>query len=324
MPDKHDATDGADYSASAQHGGPVTIESLTPDSPQFRPAAKHPGRAEGVVAFSFATALIAFVLFGVAYWQNSSSEILGLTIGIGFVMTGVGMVAWGKYLMPPGPFMEERHRMVPTPAERERFVTDFASRGKVAVEGRRKFLAKMFGAAVGVLSIVAAFPLLRSLGPLPGSSLYTTKWRKDSKLVDINGNPVHVDALDVGSALTVFPSDDIGGAQSQTMLIRAATATLPATRPGRGSWGPDGYLAYSKVCTHAGCPVGLYQEETQQLLCPCHQSLFDVLNGAEPVFGPAPRPLPQLPLYVDSHGFLRAQDGYDEPIGPGFWERGND
>jgi ubiquinol-cytochrome c reductase iron-sulfur subunit len=122
----------------------------------------------------------------------------------------------------------------------------------------------------------------------------------------------------------VFPEDDIGGADSQTILIRPALTALPATRPGRDNWGPAGYLAYSKVCTHAGCPVGLYQEETQQLLCPCHQSLFDVLDGAEPVFGPAPRPLPQLPLYVDQHGVLRAQADYDEPIGPGFWERGND
>ena len=94
------------------------------------------------------------------------------------------------------------------------------------------------------------------------------------------------------------------------------------TKPGRETWGPAGYVAYSKVCTHAGCPVGLYEQLTQQLLCPCHQSLFNVREGAQPIFGPAPRPLAQLPLYVDGAGYLRAQTGYDEPIGPGFWERG--
>ena len=91
------------------------------------------------------------------------------------------------------------------------------------------------------------------------------------------------------------------------------------------SWGPEGYLAFSKVCTHAGCPVALYQKALDELLCPCHQSIFEVGPGrpATPVFGPAPRPLPQLPLYVDSKGYLRAQNRYDEPVGPGFWERGN-
>jgi ubiquinol-cytochrome c reductase iron-sulfur subunit len=298
-------------------------EPLTVDSPQFRPAAKHPARAEMLAAGAFILALAGYVGFGIAYWQNADSELLGATIGIGFVMTGVGLVAWGKYLMPAGPFVEDRHRLVATPEERARFIGDFSSRGQVAIE-RRGFLGKLLGAGIAVLSVVAAFPLLRSLGPLPGGTLYHTKWTPGAKLVTIDGQAVDVDFLEVGGAVTVFPEDDIGGADSQTILIRPALTALPATRPGRDNWGPAGYLAYSKVCTHAGCPVGLYQEETQQLLCPCHQSLFDVLDGAEPVFGPAPRPLPQLPLYVDQHGVLRAQADYDEPIGPGFWERGND
>ena len=105
---------------------------------------------------------------------------------------------------------------------------------------------------------------------------------------------------------TVFPNTDVGGALSQTLLIHAQADGNIITKPGRETWGPDGYLAFSKVCTHAGCPVGLYDKNTQQLLCPCHQSLFDIVLGkaAEPVFGPAPRPLAQLPLYVDDEGFL--------------------
>jgi ubiquinol-cytochrome c reductase iron-sulfur subunit len=106
------------------------------------------------------------------------------------------------------------------------------------------------------------------------------------------------------------------------MLVRAEPAGVPfTTMSGREGWTPDGYVAYSKLCTHAGCPVGLYEELSQQLLCPCHQSLFDVKTGANPVFGPAPRNLPQLALMVDTKGFLRAQHGYTEPVGPGFWER---
>jgi ubiquinol-cytochrome c reductase iron-sulfur subunit len=91
--------------------------------------------------------------------------------------------------------------------------------------------------------------------------------------------------------------------------------------PGRETWAPAGYVAYSKVCTHAGCPVGLYEQQLQLLVCPCHQSMFDVTNGAVPKFGPAPRPLPQLPLQITSDGYLVAQAGYDQPVGPGYWER---
>jgi ubiquinol-cytochrome c reductase iron-sulfur subunit len=317
-----DVPDVADTAAAGGDGERSTLETLSIDAPQFQIAAKHPRRAEMVVAVSFLVAILAFAGFGAAYVVNARSEVLGAALGIGMSALGVAFVAWGKYLMPRGPFVESRHRLVPTPEERARMIGDFSSRGKVAIE-RRGFLAKLMGAAVGIFSIVAIFPLLRSLGPLPGNTLYGTKWRKGIRVVDIDGNPVNVGDLDVGSVLTVFPADDVGSAVSQTILVRPSLTSV-VTRPGRETWSPDGYLAYSKVCTHAGCPVALYEEENQQLLCPCHQSLFDIMNGAEPVFGPAPRPLPQLPLGVDGQGFLVAQDGYDEPIGPGFWERGND
>jgi ubiquinol-cytochrome c reductase iron-sulfur subunit len=272
---------------------------------------------------AFVVALLAFAGFGAAYWQNANSQVMAATLGIGMVAVGYGLAAWGKYLMPRGPFVEERHRMVATPAERQRIIGDFSSRGKIAIE-RRGFLVKLMGAAMGVFGIVAAFPLIRSLGPLPKNTLYETKWKKGSRLTTIDGQPVTVDFIDQGGKLTVFPEDDVGSAISQTVLLRPTLGDPPlVTQPGRESWCPQGFVAYSQVCTHAGCPVALYQARTQQLLCPCHQSLFDVLNGAEPVFGPAPRPLPQLPLMIDADGFLRAQGPYDEPIGPGFWERDN-
>ena len=113
---------------------------------------------------------------------------------------------------------------------------------------------------------------------------------------------------------------DRGQAVDQTVLIRISNENF-TTQKGRETWGPKGYVAYSKVCTHLGCPVGLYEQQLQLLVCPCHQSMFNVTNGAIPQFGPAPRPLPQLPLYIDADGYLRSQADYDQPVGPGFWER---
>ena len=219
--------------------------------------------------------------------------------------------------------------LAPTPIEREVFIEDFASRGKVAVE-RRGLLIKALGLASGVLGVVLAFPLLRSLGPLPKTTLRKTAWRKGSYLVDITGRKIKPADIEVGGFITVFPPDDIGGAYSQTMLIHVTPmqsgymAPPPEFAKQRATWAPLGFIAFSKLCTHAGCPVGLYEELTERMLCPCHQSVFVVRDAAIPVFGPAPRPLPQLPLYIDEDGYFRAQDGYDEPVGPGYWERGSD
>ena len=189
---------------------------------------------------------------------------------------------------------------------------------------RRKLLGGLFAAGSGIFGIVALFPLLRSLGPVPGLSLDVTNWRKGTILVDSNGRPVHRDTLVVGGIMTVYPrglqNTDAGQAIDQTVLIRVQDSDF-TTEKGRETWAPAGYVAYSKVCTHLGCPVGLYEQELELLVCPCHQSMFNVRNGAVPEFGPAPRPLPQLPLTFDSNGYLAAQEGYDQAVGPGFWER---
>jgi ubiquinol-cytochrome c reductase iron-sulfur subunit len=300
---------------------PVVTVSI--NAPQFEVAAANPQQVERGIAVMFALAAVGFAGFGAAYWQNASNFWLGISLALGMFGLGVGMVAWGKYLMPRGPFSESRHATGPTEEEREAFLTDFASRGKVAIE-RRGFLVKLLALAGGVFGIVAIFPLLRSLGPLPKHMFYTTAWRKGDYLVTPDGRRVHVDDLEEGGVLTVFPPNDIGGALSQTILIRPLLTDV-VTAPLRKTWGPAGYLAFSKVCTHAGCPVALYEHAIGILLCPCHQSAFEVGpdKPAVPIFGPAPRPLPQLALYVDRKGYLRAQHGYYEPVGPGFWERGD-
>jgi ubiquinol-cytochrome c reductase iron-sulfur subunit len=236
---------------------------------------------------------------------------------------GVGLIAWGKYLMPRGPFVEERHTLASSPDERNAFAAAIAERGGSVVK-RRKVLGGLLGAGMGIFGIVAAFPLVRSLGPLPKGTLFHTDWVKGTYLVDITGRRVHQDDLAIGSIVTVYPegleNTDNGQAVDQTVLIRISNENF-VTQKGRETWGPDGYVAYSKLCTHLGCPVGLYEQEMQLLVCPCHQSMFNVTNGCIPQFGPAPRPLPQLPLQIDSSGYLQSQSGFNQPVGPGFWER---
>ena len=315
----------------APHGGDVVREQRIPvavpvarfDDPHLQPAARHPERVEKLIAFILLGGIAGVAAFGAAYWQNLAPWTLGVSLGVGLLLLGFGLSAWGKYLMPKGPFVEERHPLASSSAERDAMSAALVQRTGIVVK-RRRLLGGLVGAGMGIFGIVATFPLLRSLGPLPGNALDVTNWKRGSRLVDYNGRPVNVADLAVGSIMTVFPDgyelNTQDQAQDQTVLIRVSTAAF-TTRPGRETWTPAGYVAYSKVCTHLGCPVGLYEQQLELLVCPCHQSMFNVLNGAVPEFGPAPRPLPQLPLMVDRKGYLRAQHGYDQPVGPGFWER---
>jgi ubiquinol-cytochrome c reductase iron-sulfur subunit len=316
--------DAAPGTAAAQAPGDGAVAGVSVtsfDDPILRPYAKRPARAEMVVAFFLLVGLAGFVAYGGLYWVGGQTQWEGVFMGVGLFGFGFGLSAWGKYLLPQGPFVEERHELAGTEAEREALTAAVVDRGVMVVR-RRGFLGTLLGAGAAVMGVVLGFPLIRSLGPTPKKTFDVTSWRPDSHLVDLDGKPVHVTDLQVGGALTVFPKGHEGSSVDQTMLVRAQPAgEQVVTMPGRESWGPEGYVAYSKLCTHAGCPVGLYEQLNQQLLCPCHQSLFNVLTGANPVFGPAPRNLPQLALKLDDQGFLVAQHGYTEPVGPGFWER---
>ncbi len=300
---------------------PMPIATLS--DPHLGDAAKNPQRAEGIIALIFVLAIIVIAGFGAAYVDNWNPWAIGLTMGAGLFLLGFGLTAWGKYLMPQGPFVEERHVLASSPAERDSMAAALVERSAVVVK-RRKLLGGLFALGAGIFGIVAIFPLLRSLGPQPGDSLEVTNWRKGSLLVDSNGRSVNRGTLVAGGIMTVYPEgyeySQYGQSVDQTVLIRVPGGNL-TTAPGRETWAPDGYVAYSKLCTHLGCPVGLYEKQLELLVCPCHQSMFNVLNGAIPQFGPAPRPLPQLPLYFDDNGDLRAQGGYDQAVGPGFYER---
>jgi ubiquinol-cytochrome c reductase iron-sulfur subunit len=300
--------------------------------PHIGDAARHPKRVENIIALVFVVSMVFFGIAGAAYWQNWSPWIFGGALGAGLFAIGFGLTAWGKYLMPQGPFVEERHILAKSPEERNQLSAALVERTAVVVK-RRRILGGLFAAGAGIMAIVLAFPLIRSLGPLPKDEFDVSDWKAGTVLVDSNGRPIRRDTLVAGGIMTVFPRNQIrldaagnvtftdqGLATDQTVLIRLPGGSF-TTMPGRETWAPDGYVAYSKVCTHLGCPVGLYETELEVLVCPCHQSMFNVRDGAVPLFGPAPRPLPQLPLGYNDQGYLISTAPYDQPVGPGFFER---
>jgi len=280
-------------------------------------SSENPRRTETGVAVSFIVATFAGLGLAVTYALGGQTQIEGVLLFLCLGGLGFGMTLWGKQLMPHGPFVQQRHSLVGTEEDRAEFTAAF-TRGEEAF-GRRKLLLGFLAAGFTGLGAALVFPI-RSLGPSPGRSLFETPWTAGSRLVTPDGKFVHLDDLDVSGVYTVFPEGHIGADDAQTLLIRADDKPV-VTHKGRETWSPGGYLAFSKLCTHAGCPVGLYEHDRQQLLCPCHQSTFNVLKGCQPVFGPATRSLPQLPIMVDAEGFLRARSDYTEPVGPGFWNR---
>jgi ubiquinol-cytochrome c reductase iron-sulfur subunit len=279
-----------------------------------RPSGIARSRTEWVVLGLFGlTALMGFVLL-VIYAAGGQTQLEGLILAVALGALGAGIVLWAQSLMDTPIVVEERHPATSTAEE----TADFqAALTEEAGFTRRKALVGMLLAAFGGLGAALLIPAL-SLGPAPGQEQFTTAWRKGLRLVRGDGSPVRADDLTMDSYLTVFPEGAPGSADSQTLLIRVPPELLELTAE-RAAGAPNGYVAYSKICTHAGCPVGLFRATERRLICPCHQSTFDVLRGATPVFGPAGRPLPQLPIRLQADGTFVADGDFNEPVGPSFW-----
>jgi quinol---cytochrome c reductase iron-sulfur subunit len=270
-------------------------------------------RIERVVASAFAVTMVTGVALLVVYASGGQTQIEGVLLAVCLASLGIGIVVWAEYLMQTPVSLEQRHPFASStaaPALSE--VLD-----EEAGFTRRRFLVGMLLGALAGLGAALAIPAL-SLGPAPGRELFTTSWAPGKRLVDIDGIAVRAVDLEIGSIATVFPEGDPGSARAQTLLIRVPPGAL-RLNPDRLAGAPEGYVAYSKVCTHAGCPVGLYLASEQHLVCPCHQSTFDVLDGATPIMGPAGRALPQLPIAMADDGTFTALGDFPEPVGPAFW-----
>jgi ubiquinol-cytochrome c reductase iron-sulfur subunit len=273
-------------------------------------------RAERRTAAGFGLCTVSAVGLAIVYWRGGQPQLEGLFLGLAFAGLAYGFGTWGRFLLPQGPFVQERHSLAASEKDREALEEELDSEPLI---GRRPLLLRSMGLAGAAVAAAFLFPI-RSLGPKPGRKLATTPWRDGLRLITDDGNPVRVVDVPVGGLVTVFPEGHPGSADGQAVLIRVEQGLIKP-KEGREDWSPAGLIVYSKVCTHAGCPVGLLQAATHQLLCPCHQSAFDVLDAAKPVTGPAAAPLPQLPIRITPNGELVARGDFSEPVGPGYWRQ---
>jgi ubiquinol-cytochrome c reductase iron-sulfur subunit len=290
--------------------------------------------AEWQVAALFlvgAAMAIAFVVFYVTVPIHRnigqlSNYALGGSLALSLAAVGAGFIIWAKKLLPHEKAVQDRHEFQSLPAEEAAAEETFFQGIDDIGLGRYKVLRRSLLGVLALLPIPAVM-LARDLGPLPHGSLdpegEITAWKKGDRLVDsVTKVPYKLGDIDVGGIATVMPEgfDDINDESlAPTILIRFAPGQIKSAKELK--WSASDHVAYSKVCTHAGCPISLYEQQTHHLLCPCHQSTFDMSRDAKVVFGPAARPLPQLQIYIDQQGYFRASGPYSQPVGPSFWER---
>ena len=299
-------------------------------------------RAERQVATLFGISALGTVLLIVSYIfvpddlfifipvmgsQNAHQLGLGLGMAISLFFIGMGAIHWAKTLMPDTEVVAQRHEFRSPDSDRKEFVETVKSGVGASGLGRRSLIKKSLGAALG-LSALSPLLLLRDLGPLSGKELEKTTWKSGTYLVTDPGNRrIKASDLEVGAVAQVLPEiedpehrklSDIAKDAVLLIRLRPQEFNLEADKLAMTH---DGLIAFSKICSHMGCAVALYEQQTKHLLCPCHQSTFDVTRAAKVIFGPSARPLPQLDITIDDEGYLVARQPFSEPVGPSFWER---
>ncbi|MER6997787.1 Rieske 2Fe-2S domain-containing protein [Streptomyces sp. NPDC000410] len=300
-------------------------------------------RSERTVALLFTVSMLATIGFIASYvifpvdmniyvWPighiSALNFALGMTLGIALFCIGAGAVHWARTLMSDVEVADDRHPIAAEPEVRAKVHADFRAGAEESGFGRRKLIRNtMFGALAMVP--LSGVMLLRDLGPLPELKLRKTLWAKGKRLMNMNtGQALRPEDIVVGSLTFAMPEglkehdhsfqNEI--AKAALMIVRIQPEDIKDKR--ELEWSHEGIVAYSKICTHVGCPISLYEQQTHHVLCPCHQSTFDLADGARVIFGPAGHALPQLRIGVNKGGYLEALGDFEEPVGPAFWERG--
>ncbi len=309
-------------------------------------------RAERQVATLFGLSTVFTLLFCVSYFYfeigdnpdeilgfGASNVALGLCLAGALLCIGVGTIQWARKLMSDHEIVEFRHPGSSSDEDREETLAILKQGTEESGIARRPLIRNSLLGAAGALGLVAIIPL-RDLGPLPGDKLTHTVWKKGMRVVqDVDGAPIKPASMEIGQLVNgepavFFEENEAGepkyeGVPLQVQKAKAAVIIVKmqpddiSPWKGRENWGVDGVLCFSKICTHVGCPISLWEQQTHHLLCPCHQSTFDLADNGKVIFGPAARHLPQLPLAVDDEGYLIATSDFTEAVGPSFWERDN-
>jgi ubiquinol-cytochrome c reductase iron-sulfur subunit len=308
-------------------------------------------RAERQVAAMFILSMVFVVLFVVAYVTidgraelyipvlgdiGLSNVALGFTMGMAVLLIGTGAIQWAKKLMADHEVVQHRHAMA-SPPSADREALDNYEAGKVESGFTQYKLIRRTLIGALVLFPIPLIVMLRDLWPTPAGSpsmveiLSTTLWRDGLRIaIDGTYQPIRPEELPVGGLVSAIPINIMEVQKEEHNLNARGKAAIILVRmdptdirsqQGEG-WDYQGILAYSKICTHVGCPIALYEHRTHHLLCPCHQSTFDLADSGNVIFGPAARRMPQLPIGVDEEGYLVARSDFAEPVGPSFWERG--
>lgn len=300
-------------------------------------------RSERTVAMLFTLSMLATIGFIASYVIFPVDKIvyifpigkvsalnfaLGMTLATALFCIGAGAVHWARTLMSDVEVAAERHEIAAPPEVKAQVLQDFADGARESGIGRRPLIRNTMLGALAMLPL-SAVVIMRDLGPLPEDKLRKTLWAKGKLLINDNTNePLRPEDVIVGSLTFVRPEGlEEGQHDFQTQIAKAALMIVrlqPADIKDKQEleWSHEGIVAYSKICTHVGCPISLYEQQTHHVLCPCHQSTFDLSDGARVIFGPAGHALPQLRIGVNDEGFLEALGDFEEPVGPAFWERG--
>jgi ubiquinol-cytochrome c reductase iron-sulfur subunit len=304
---------------------------------------KREKRIERLIAFLLVitgvSALAFVVIYGWWPWHYKQgfaadklyTPLLGFTMGLALFSLGAAIIVWAKKLMPEEVAVQDRHDNNPDLDERALTAATLMSALDETGIKRRPLLKGALAVGAAPLGLMLAVPLgalIKSPHPKGEKSpLFTTGWAKGVRMVRKDGTPIRPGDVSAGGLETVFPGIPDGTtlkyADSPTLLIHLREEDAAEVKPRKGFENAHygSYYAYSKICTHAGCPASLFEQQTNRLLCPCHQSQFDVKDSCRPVFGPATRRLPQLSITVDDEGYFVARGDYTAAIGPAFWER---
>ena len=310
-------------------------------------------RAERQVALMFALAIVLVVVFIVAFFTIDGDEfvslpvfgevkalhfVMGLTFGGAAFLIGAGAIHWAKKLMTDVEVEQARPPLKSSEEATEEALAVFEAGTEQSGFTKYPIIRRTLIGALALLPLPLLF-MLRDLwqtppgDPRPEDLLNRTMWQAGERIVtDITHQPVKAADIPVGGLVNAIP-ESLPELEEEEQNLNArgkAAIFLIRMRPDeivsqqQEGWDVEGILAYSKICTHVGCPISLYEQRTKHLLCPCHQSTFDLADSGNVIFGPAARRMPQLPIGVDDEGYLIALGDFGEPVGPSYWERGGE